>query len=74
MYKVDVYRVWQGREGVDSVELCWRSYTAGVFDTLCRAERVTKRRRLSWLTDSVLVYEPKRGGRGGVAGFQAFSQ
>jgi hypothetical protein len=26
---------------------------------------VTKRCRLSWLTNSALVYEPKRGGRGG---------
>jgi hypothetical protein len=28
---------------------------------------VTKRYHLSWLTDSALVYEPKCGGRGGVA-------
>jgi hypothetical protein len=34
---------------------------------------VTKRCRLSWLTNSALVYEPKRGGRGGVAGSQPLS-
>jgi hypothetical protein len=28
-------------------------------------QRVTKRRRLSWQTNSALVYEPKCGGRGG---------
>jgi hypothetical protein len=31
---------------------------------------VTKRRRLSWLTNSALVYESKCGGEGGVAGNQ----
>jgi hypothetical protein len=31
---------------------------------------VTKGCRLSWLTNSVLVYEPKCGGEGGVAGSQ----
>jgi hypothetical protein len=34
---------------------------------------VTKRCRLSWLTNSALVYEPKCGGRGVVAGSQAMS-
>ncbi len=34
---------------------------------------VTKRCRLSWLTNSTLVYEPKCGGRGGVAGSQPMS-
>jgi hypothetical protein len=34
---------------------------------------VTKRCRLSWLTYSVLVYEPKCGGSGGVAGSQPVS-
>ncbi len=29
--------------------------------------------RLSWLTNSVLVYEPKCGGSGGVAGSQSMS-
>ena len=32
---------------------------------------VTKRCRLSWLTNSALVYEPKCGGRGGVAGSES---
>ena len=32
---------------------------------------VTKRCRLSWLTNSALVYEPKCGGRGGVCGASA---
>jgi hypothetical protein len=31
--------------------------------TVCQG--VTKRRRLSWLTNSALVYEPKCGGGGG---------
>jgi hypothetical protein len=35
--------------------------------------RVTKRCRLSWLTNSALVYEPKCGGKGGVAGSQPMS-
>jgi len=30
----------------------------------------TKRCRLSWLTNSALVYEPKYGGRGGISGSQ----
>ncbi len=34
---------------------------------------VTKTCRLSWLTNSALVYEPKCGGRGGVAGSQPMS-
>jgi hypothetical protein len=37
------------------------------------AQGVTKRRRLSWLTNSALVYEPKFGGKGGVAGSQPMS-
>ncbi len=35
-----------------------------------RSRKVTKRCRLSWLTNSVLVYEPKCGGRGAVRGSQ----
>jgi hypothetical protein len=31
---------------------------------------ITKRCRLSWRTNSALVYEPKCGGRGGVVGSQ----
>jgi hypothetical protein len=34
---------------------------------------VTKRCRLSWLTNSALVYEPKCGGGEGVAGSQPMS-
>jgi hypothetical protein len=34
---------------------------------------VTKRCRLSWLTNSALVYEPKCGGGGGVAGSHPIS-
>jgi hypothetical protein len=34
---------------------------------------VTKRFHLSWLTNSALVYEPKCGGREGVAGSQTMS-
>jgi hypothetical protein len=36
-------------------------------------QEVTKRCRLSWLTNSVLVYEPKCGGGVGVAGSQPMS-
>ncbi len=32
-----------------------------------------KKCRLSWLTNSALVYEPKCGGRGGFAGSQPMS-
>ncbi len=32
-----------------------------------------KKMRLSWLTNSALVYEPKYGGRGGVAESQPVS-
>jgi hypothetical protein len=34
---------------------------------------VTKRCRLSWLTNSALVYEPKCGGRGELRGSQPMS-
>jgi hypothetical protein len=34
---------------------------------------VIKRRRLSWLTNSAQVYEPKYGGGGGIAGTQPTS-
>ncbi len=34
---------------------------------------VTKSCSLSWLTNSALVYEPKCGGRGGVAGSRPMS-
>ncbi len=34
---------------------------------------VTKRCRLTWLTNGALVYEPKCGGRGGVEGYQPMS-
>ncbi len=37
------------------------------------AQGVTKRCRLSWLTNSSLVHEPKCGGRGRVAGSQPMS-
>ncbi len=36
-------------------------------------QRVLKRCHLSWLTNSVLVYESKCGGREGVAGSQPMS-
>jgi hypothetical protein len=34
----------------------------------CFGQGVTKRCRLSWLTNSALVYEPKYGGRGELRG------
>jgi hypothetical protein len=40
---------------------------------LGKTQVVTKRYRLSWLTNSALVYEPKCGGREGVAGSQPMS-
>ncbi len=36
-------------------------------------EGVTKRCRLSWLTNSALVHEPKCGGKGGILGSQQMS-
>jgi hypothetical protein len=38
-----------------------------------RRESTKQRCRLSWLTNSALVYEPKCVGRGGVAGSQSMS-
>jgi len=35
---------------------------------------VTKRCRLSWLTNNALLYEPKCGGEGGVSGSQPMSK
>jgi hypothetical protein len=50
----------------------------GILLALCiKYMGVTKRCRLSWLTKSAFVYEPKCGGEGegvGVAGSQALSQ
>jgi hypothetical protein len=37
----------------------------------CGQEGVTKRSRLSWLTNSSLVYEPKTRGEGGGCGVSA---
>jgi hypothetical protein len=51
-------------EGV-CVGLCWVGYRVRLSgDRRARAEWVTKKCRLSWLTNSALVYEPKSGGRG----------
>jgi hypothetical protein len=45
-----------------------------VFSLVRGIQGVTKRCRLSWLTKSALVYEPKCGGKGwGVAGSQPMS-
>ncbi len=41
--------------------------------SICMSQGVAKRCRLSWLTNSALVYEPKCRGRGGVAGSQPVS-
>ncbi len=41
--------------------------------TFTSPQGVTKRCRLSWLTNSALVCEPKWGGRGGFAGSQPMS-
>jgi hypothetical protein len=43
-----------------------------VFNKSCH-QGVTKRCRLSWLTNSALVYEPKCEGREGVAGIKPTS-
>jgi hypothetical protein len=53
--------------------------TKGGKTVLCRIDMhvergVTKRCRLSWLTNSALVYEPKGGGGGGGAGSQTKSE
>ncbi len=44
-----------------------------VVGRFARDQGVTKRMCLSWLTNSTLVYEPKCGGRWGVAGSQPMS-
>jgi hypothetical protein len=60
-------------EGV-CVGLCGVGYRVRLSgDRRARAEGVTKRCRLSWLTNSALVYESICGGRGGVAGSQPMS-
>ncbi len=52
----------------------WAGGTAPPSTTPVRLEQgVTKRCRLSWLTNSALVYEPECGGSGGVAGSQPMS-
>jgi hypothetical protein len=43
------------------------------YPQLGSSQGVTKRCRLSWLTNSALVYEPKCGGRGRVAESQPMS-
>jgi hypothetical protein len=62
-----------------SVSQCFQNGSGTVFLCLsmriwiCIQQQVTKRYRLSWLTYSALVYEPKCRGRGGVAGSQPMS-
>jgi hypothetical protein len=54
--------------------LSWTSPAHVIFALAVAQEQgVTKRCRLSWMTNSALVYEPKCGGRGGVAGSQPMS-
>ncbi len=57
-------------------KLLFRSFQR-IIDVGNKRERpcqgVTKRCRLSYLINSALVYEPKCGGRGGVAGSQPMS-
>ncbi len=72
------YREQECREPACRKQVCsgkaWVSKCAGnVSDGsgsatgICtRGQGVTKRCRLSWLTNNALVYEPKCGGRGGV--------
>jgi hypothetical protein len=43
------------------------------YSSVCRYQGVTNICRLSWLTNSAPVYEPKCGGKGGVAGSQTMS-
>jgi hypothetical protein len=49
-----------GRKGVGSVELCWRSYTAGVLHSVGHMGY-----------NGALVCEPKRGGEGRSCGVSA---
>jgi hypothetical protein len=44
-----------------------------IYMTVVPYQGVTKRCRLSWLTNSALIYEPKCGGSGGGAGSQPMS-
>ncbi len=43
-------------------------------ESACRVQRVTKRCRLSWLTNSALVIEPKCEGRGELCGISQLVQ
>jgi hypothetical protein len=60
-------------------EFCCAVVNIASFDSekfqvrVCFAQGVTKGCRLSWLTNSALVYEPKCRGGGGVAGSQPMS-
>ncbi len=47
-----------------STAVCISSEMEGLSTTSCIYQGVTKRCRLSWLTNSAIVYEPKCGGRG----------
>ncbi len=55
------------------MRLCECTASIAVYDLTLETKGVTKRCRLSLLTNSALVYESKRGGRGGVAGSQPMS-
>ncbi len=52
----------------------WHKYiNINIYLLVFWVQGVTQRCRLSWLTNSALVYEPKCGGKGGVAGSQPMS-
>jgi len=58
----------------EKVEL-WRYFYSSLKDfCLCYLQGVTKRCRLSWLTNSALVYEPKCGGGGELRGLSQLVQ
>ncbi len=48
-------------------------FTEGPSVGIAVSQGITKRCRLSWLTNIALIYEPKCGGRGGVVGSQPMS-
>ncbi len=55
---------WLGRKVVSAQSLIWYFQKPESGPHTHTKQGVTKRCRLSWLTNSALVYEPKCGGRG----------
>jgi hypothetical protein len=57
------------QNSVDIIALIFQTFLQNDLFDYGVHKGVTKKCRLSWLTNSAVVYEPKCWGRGGVAGF-----